>query len=162
MALHRFLDVFQCRSLFSALYHGGFQHITFRVDRTPQILALAVHIEEHFIHLPLQFRECAQLPDAFSSNLKCKHRPEPVSPIACGFVADVDTTLAQKIFDFSQRMRKANLQHHRQADDLRTDFELIESGCFLHDAKLCDLSGSLKQSSSDKTAWIAWGSDNLV
>ena len=39
-------------------------------------------------------------------------------PIAHRLVADVDTTFEQDVFDLAQRQRIADVQHHRETDDL--------------------------------------------
>lgn len=49
---------------------------------------------------------------------RAEHRTKPVLPVAHRFVADLATPLKQKIFDVTQRQRKPNVKHHRQADHL--------------------------------------------
>ncbi len=41
-------------------------------------------------------------------------------------MAHVDASLVQKIFDIPKREREADVQHHRKADDLGADFEVLE------------------------------------
>jgi len=53
------------------------------------------------------------------TNLRRKHRVKPVPAEPDRLVADVDTTLEQKIFDLSERQREPGTHHHRQAGDLR-------------------------------------------
>lgn len=54
------------------------------------------------------------LPPDFSG----EHRAKPVPPEPDRLVADIDAALVQQILDIAQRERKANVQHHRQSDDL--------------------------------------------
>jgi hypothetical protein len=41
-------------------------------------------------------------------------------------VADLDATLVQKILDVAERQREADVEHHRQADDLGAGLEVPE------------------------------------
>ncbi len=41
-------------------------------------------------------------------------------------MADIDASLVQQIFDIPQGKRKPDVQHHRQADDLWTGFEILK------------------------------------
>ncbi len=56
----------------------------------------------------------APLPD-----LRGEHRAKPVPPETHGFVADINATLEQQIFDLPQRERITDVHHHREADYLR-------------------------------------------
>ena len=47
-------------------------------------------------------------------------------PVPNGFVADVNATLMQQVFDVPERKRKPDVEHHRQADDLRA---VVSDGC---------------------------------
>ncbi len=67
----------------------------------PKVVTLAIHLHEHLVHVPLPFRECAKLLDAFSSDFRSKHRAEPIPPISDGFMADIDPAFVQQIFDIS-------------------------------------------------------------
>ena len=68
-------------------------------------------------------------------------------------MADLYASLVQQIFDVSKRQREPNIQHHRQADDLRAGFEVFEWGAFDHFESLRKPPARLKPSSSDKTQW---------
>ena len=121
------------------------------IDGPPKVMLLTVDLHENLVHVPLPFRECAQLLDSLSAYLRSKHRTEAVPPIADGFVTDIDTTLVKEIFDIPQRKWKPDVQHHRQADDLGTGFEVLEGGRFGHSQMLCNRPARLKLVSSDKT-----------
>ncbi|KUJ79254.1 hypothetical protein AVO44_08430 [Ruegeria profundi] len=69
MALLQFLEEFQCCSFISTFGENRFQHLTFVIYGTPEIVPLSIHLHENLIHLPLLFRECAQPLDALSSDL---------------------------------------------------------------------------------------------
>ncbi len=61
-------------------------------------------------------------------------------------MADIDPSLTKEIFDIPQRKWKPDVQHHCQADDLGTGFEVIEGGRFGHSPTLCTPPAPLKQS----------------
>ncbi len=52
-----------------------------------------------------------------------EHRAELIRPKPDGFVADINAAFVQQVLDVSKRKRKANIDHHRQADDLRAGSE---------------------------------------
>lgn len=97
--------------LVSALGENSFQNLTFVFHGAPEVVSFSIHLHENLIHVPLPFRECAQSLDAFSSGLQGEHRAKPIPPAAHGFLADIDATLVQKVFDIPKRKRKANLHY---------------------------------------------------
>ena len=126
MALHQFLEKFQCRSFVPAFSNDGFKHFTFMIYGSPQIMSLAIHLHKNLVYVPLPFRECTQLLHPLSSDLRSKHRTEPVPPVADSFMAHIDPALVKQIFDIPKRKRKPDIQHDRQTDDFRTGFEVFE------------------------------------
>lgn len=65
------------------------------------------------------------------------------------FVADLDATLVQQILDIAQRQREADVEHHRQTDDLGAGFDIAEGAAFCHSGTLFCLPAFLKSFSSD-------------
>jgi len=55
---------------------------------------------------------------AAPSDLRGKHRTEPVLPQAHRLVADIDAALVRQVFDLAQGQGKADVHHHRQPDHL--------------------------------------------
>ena len=96
------------------------------INGPPEVVPLAIHLHKNLVHVPLSFRECAQLLNSHSSDLRGKHRTEPVPPISDGFVAHVDASLVQQIFDIPKREWKPDVQHHRKTDDLGTGFGVLK------------------------------------
>ena len=45
-------------------------------------------------------------------------------------MTDLDATLVEKVPDIRERHRKPDVEHHRQADDLRAPNEVAEFGAF--------------------------------
>ncbi|WP_261307886.1 hypothetical protein [Ruegeria atlantica] len=66
-------------------------------------------------------------------------------------MADIDASLMQQVFDIPQGQRNSDVQHHRQADDLGTGFEVLEGGRFVHSPTLRKAPARLNPSSSDNT-----------
>ncbi len=66
-------------------------------------------------------------------------------------MAHIDASLMKQIFDIPKRERETDVQHHCNADDLRTGFEVLEWRLFNHARRLREHPAPLKQSSTDKT-----------
>lgn len=64
-------------------------------------------------------------------------------------MADLCTALMQQVFDIAQRQRVADVQHPRQADDLRAGLEVTERGALGHPERLRDAAAHLKPRPSD-------------
>jgi site-specific DNA recombinase len=66
-------------------------------------------------------------------------------------VADFYAAFVQEILNVSQRQREPDVEHNRQANDLRACFEVAEEGRFCHPGRLKGRPCRLKPSSSDNT-----------
>lgn len=55
-----------------------------------------------------------------------EHRAEPVPPEPNCFVADIDAALMEQILYIPERKWEPHIGHHRKADDLGADLEVIE------------------------------------
>ncbi len=51
-------------------------------------------------------------------------------------MADLDPAFLQLVLDVPERQREPDIQHHRQADDLRACFEVTEGAGYGHVARL--------------------------
>ena len=51
-------------------------------------------------------------------------------------MAHIDPTLMQQVLDISERERKSNEEHYRQADDLRVYLEALERVGLFHPERL--------------------------
>ena len=78
----------------------------------------------------------------------------PVPPEPYSRVADVNPALVQRVFDFAQRQREANIQHHGQADDLGAGLEGAKWARSAYPGTLRSTRSGLTRVSSD-TAWRA-------
>ena len=104
---------------------GGkiFQHFSFVIHGTPKIVRLAVDLHENFVQVPLPIGIGAEIPDAVPADLGREDRAKPIPPKSHRLVADVFPTLVKKILHIPERKREPDVQHHRQADDLRLSLE---------------------------------------
>ena len=65
--------------------------------------------------------------------------------------AAVNAALEQQVLHVPQRQRKADVEHHRKANDLGQGLGVAEGGAFGHAGRLAERHQCLKQSSSDNT-----------
>lgn len=113
------------------------------------IKSLSVDFYKHLVQMPLPVRVGSHSIHPFSANFRGKHRAEPNPPETDGFMADIDPTFVEKVHNFAQRKWQPNVEHHRQADDLWTRFEIAKWPAFCHAGKLCGPPAHLKPFSSD-------------
>ena len=144
---HRFLVEFQCGFLVPLLCDEAFKDLTLVIDRPPEIMSLAVDLHEHLVEMPAPLGPGTQTFGAFPADFSGEHQPKPVPPETDGFVANIDAALVQQILDISQRQRKPNVEHHRQADDLLAGPKVLERVGFLHSKTLRDRLGPAQQES---------------
>ncbi len=109
MPLHQFIEEFQCCSFVSPFRDNGFQHLTFVINGPPKIMPLAIYLHKDLVHMPLPFGVCSKLLNTLSSGLRSKHRTKPVPLIPDSFVAHVDASLVQQVFDIPKREREADV-----------------------------------------------------
>lgn len=60
------------------------------------------------------------------ADISCEQRTEPVPPQPHGFVANVDPALEQQVFHVPQALRKPDVHHDDEADDLGRGVEIAE------------------------------------
>ncbi len=73
------------------------------IDGAPEIASLTVDAHKHFIQMPSPLNVPASRPPLPFPEFGGKERPEAVPPETDGFVADVDASLVQQVFDLAQR-----------------------------------------------------------
>lgn len=78
-------------------------------------------------------------------------------PVPHCLMADVDAPFMEQVLDISERQRKPNVQHHRQADDLWARLEVAEGAAFRHVGTLSSALPWLKLSSSDSALLFVSG-----
>jgi len=132
MSFHRFLQELQgCRPV-PLPGDIALEHFPFVIDGAPEIMRLAVDLHEDLVEMPAVLHSGAQALDPFASDLGGEHRPEAVPPVAHRFVADLDAAFVEEILHIPERQRVADVEHHRQADDLGARFEVAKGGALGH------------------------------
>ena len=105
VALHRSFEKLQ-RCLAIPVFRGkNFEHLTFVVHGTPEVMRLAVDPDEHLIQVPSPSGIRSMLVDTPLPDIRCEHWTEPVPPETYCLVADIDVTLKQQVFDLPKRQR---------------------------------------------------------
>jgi hypothetical protein len=149
MPLHQFLQEFKGSLAIAYLGHDAFQHLVFLIDSAQKVVRHPVNLHVDFVLPPMAMQvHCF---DTLSPDLGGEHRAEPVPPVLHSLVADLDAALAQEVLNVAKRQREADVEHHRQTDDLRAGLEVAKRGVFGHQKGLQGRNGRLKPSSSDKT-----------
>ena len=146
VALHCTFEELQCSPAIPALCGEDFEHLTFVIEGTPEVVHLSVDPYEHLIKMPTPVRPVAPV-YAPPPDLASEHRSKPIPPVPHRLVADVDATFEQNVFNLAQRQRIADIQHHSEANDLARTVEITEG--ILHSYRLEDLNGWLKTIYSD-------------
>lgn len=121
------------------------------VNCPPEVVRLTIDLHKHLVQMPLPVRIRSHPTNSVSSDLSREHWAKSVPPEPNCFMAYVDATFVQKIFDVAERERKPNVHHDRQADDLRARFEVPKWIGFCHPAKLRNRPARLKLICSDST-----------
>lgn len=119
------------------------------IDRPPYVVPFAVDLHEDLVEVPTPAAGFHPFDPSFS-DLLGEHRTKAVPLISDRFVADIDTPFMQKILDIPERQREADVQHHRQADDLWARLEPLEGVGVGHAETLASTLPRLKVSLSDK------------
>ena len=142
-------DELQCRLLVTCLRHEALEDLAFMIYGSPQVVLFAIDLYEHLVQVPTPIARPHAL-DTPPSDLCCEQWAEPVLPEPDRLVANVDTSLVPQILDVSQRQRKTDVHHHRQADDFRRGLEVAKRARFAHAATVGGALSHLKPSSSDR------------
>jgi hypothetical protein len=72
------------------------------INRTPQIMPLAIDLDEHFSKAPASLAEPTHARDTRPPDIGRKPRSKAVPPQPYRLVADVDPALEQQILDVAQ------------------------------------------------------------
>jgi hypothetical protein len=69
--------------------------------------------------VPLPVGINSELLDTPFTDFGGEYRTKPIPPEPNRFMADVDATFMQQVFDISKRKWKSNIHHHGQPNDFR-------------------------------------------
>lgn len=151
---HCFPEEFQCYPFVAALGNEAFENLAFVIHGSPEIVLFAINLHKGFAQMPTPTTRFHALDPSFPDHSR-EHRAEPKPPKSDGFIADVDASLVQQIFDVPQRRWKADVEHHSKADDLRARLEVLEWGAFCHERRLVSRLARFTPSSSDSARGVA-------
>ena len=145
MPLHRFSEEFQRGFSIPALGHKGFQDFSFVINGSPKVMGDAIDLHEDLVQMPTPVGQGPHSLHPFAPDLGGKHWAKAVPPEPHGFMADLDAPLMQEVLDVAQRERVADIEHHRQADDLGAGLEVAEGGALDHLTRLGGKVSPLKE-----------------
>ena len=101
-------------TLVPTLLDKDIQHLAILIDRAPQIVALSVHRDKHFVEMPRVPRSPLAMPQ-----LPRKLLPKFPTPLADRLVADGDPTLGPELFDLPEAEVEAMIKPDGIGNDLR-------------------------------------------
>jgi len=96
------------------------------VDSALEIMALASDLHEHFVQMLPPLRASSHRFQPTLLYLLREVNPEPIGSVAGGFMANVDATFVDEVFDIAKRGRKPDIHHHLGLDDFGRSFEISE------------------------------------
>ncbi len=99
-------------------------------------LALAAHLRQHYSLRP----KMGPHPfDPKLADLSGEQRTEAMPLEPQSFMAHIDATLMEQVLNVPKGQREADIQHHRETDDLGARLEIAEGTAFGHVPKLVAL-----------------------
>jgi hypothetical protein len=120
------------------------------IHSSPKIMSFSIDPHEHLVQVPLPIGINTELVDTLFADFGGEYRTKSVPPEADRFMADVDATFVQQVFNISKRKWKPDIHHHGQPNDLGTGFEIAKWREFCHSAKLRDSAARLNLVCSDR------------
>ena len=72
------------------------------IDGAAQVVLDAIDLHKDLIEMPLQLSMLAHVGGALRSDLSGEDRAKPIDPVPHAFMADIDPTLMQKVFDIAK------------------------------------------------------------
>lgn len=88
------------------------------IDSAPEVVRLAANLHENLVQMPAPLLDPAHRLGSPLTDLVGEIASEPVDPEPNTFVADVDTSLVQKVFNISKRKRKSDVHQYAKLDNL--------------------------------------------
>ena len=87
------------------------------IHSAPKIVSFSVDLHKHFVQVPLPVGINSELLDTPFADFRGEYRTKPVPPEPNGFMADVDATFVQQVFDVAERKWKSDIHHNSQPND---------------------------------------------
>jgi len=118
VTLQRLLHKPQRRWLVARFSHVAFENFALVIDRTPQVMRLAVDLHVDLIEIPFPMAETAHSAHTLPPNIGRKHRAKTIPPQPHRLVADVNAAFEQQILHVPKRQRETHIHQHDKADHL--------------------------------------------
>lgn len=83
----------------------------------PQVVLYPIDLRKDLIQVPLPLGVLAHVGGAFRPDLPSEDRTKSIDPQSHAFMADIDPSLVQKVFNIAKRERKSDVHHHGELDD---------------------------------------------
>ena len=97
--LQGFLQKHQSRCFIALFRNETFEDLALVINRTPQIMTLAVDPDEHLVEVPAPVTKATHPIHPLAPDVGREQRAEPVPPQPYRLVANVDTQLEQQVLD---------------------------------------------------------------
>jgi hypothetical protein len=149
MSLHRFLQQFQRCLAISRFGDDAFQHLAFVIHLPPELVPHPIDLYKNLVQVPAPLRLRPHALHPLVPDFCRKYRTKPVPPVPHGYMADFNPAFVQQILNVAQRQREPDIQHYRQADDLKASLQVTESGLFGHPGRIAKRNDRLKLNCSD-------------
>ena len=72
------------------------------VNSTPQIVCFSIYLYKHFIEMPFPVGMILSRMYPFIAYLMSEHWTKPIPPVSDSFMADIDASFMEQIFDVAQ------------------------------------------------------------
>ncbi len=119
-------------TLIAAALHQHINDIAVLINGTPEILALALDRDKHFVDMP-HIAQAALPFFEFSSIV----RPKLLTPLPNRFIRDGDPTFGEEFFDFTKAEAEPMVEPDGVADNFRRKAMTLVAGCVgFHHASL--------------------------
>ena len=109
----QFSHEFQCGPLVSALLNQDVKHFAFAIHGAPQVHLLAAYVHENFVDMPMIKGSRTAFADPV-----CIGLPEFQHPQTHRLIADVDSSLREKILDVPVAHRKTEIEPNGLSNDV--------------------------------------------
>jgi hypothetical protein len=80
-------------------------------------MGFTIDPHENLIQVPTPLSPVSMIGDTLLPDFGREYGAEPIPPVSDRFMADIDTSFMQKVFDLPQGQWKADIHHHGKFDE---------------------------------------------
>lgn len=117
VSLHGLLQKPERCGLIPGLGDVALQHLALVIDSSPEVVLDTVDLNENLVEVPLPLSMLAHEGSTFRADFAGEDRSETIDPEPDAFMANINSSLMEQVFDVPQQERKSNVHHHRQLDN---------------------------------------------